>query len=346
MNREPHIALLMPGFPADESDSTCLPYIQSIVRAISKSVKVTVFSFQYPFSKTPYKWHNVHVIPMGGANKKGIAKPLLWRRVQRTVKQVHAENPFTHIHAYWLRECALVGVGLSKKMNLPFIITMMGQDAQAGNRYVKSSIVANATLVALSQRQQSIFEQAHAFRCDAVIPLGAERAAVHDVERDIDVLGVGSLVEVKRWEEFINAIAQLKSDRPRLRVQLIGEGALEQQLKSYAAQQGLEGFIEWTGLLPHDEVLRRMNRSKILLHSSSYESFGMVFSEAFQMGMCVVSDEVGWALPSAHWKVGPPSTWPDSIQSFLDDLPELPNNDFMTVEEVASNYLSLYGRNV
>src|SRR5205085_3532741 len=46
----------------------------------------------------------------------------------------------------------------------------------------------------------------------------------------------------------------------------------------------LEKNISLPGMLHHEKVLPLMQRSKILLHPSSYEGFGMVYLEALYAG--------------------------------------------------------------
>ncbi|WP_431210731.1 glycosyltransferase [Puia sp. P3] len=54
--------------------------------------------------------------------------------------------------------------------------------------------------------------------------------------------------------------------------------------------------------LAHGEVLRYMQRSKILLHTSAYEGFGTVMIEALYAGAHVVSfvDTAGMAVKNWH----------------------------------------------
>ena len=53
------IVLLVPGFPASEAETDCLPAVQNFVKTIASrnpDVAVHVFSFQYPFERRDYSW--------------------------------------------------------------------------------------------------------------------------------------------------------------------------------------------------------------------------------------------------------------------------------------------------
>ena len=55
------------------------------------------------------------------------------------------------------------------------------------------------------------------------------------------------------------------------------------------AKYGLQLNISLTGELPHTDVLKWMQRAKLLLHPSSYEGFGIVSIEALCAGCEVIS---------------------------------------------------------
>ena len=58
MKSDKHIIWLVPGFADGENDTTCLTYLQSMLRTFEEEypqIRITVFTFQYPFKKGWYK---------------------------------------------------------------------------------------------------------------------------------------------------------------------------------------------------------------------------------------------------------------------------------------------------
>ena len=58
------LVILIPGFPENERDSTCVPFPQSFVKnlkQINPFLHIIVIAFQYPFSPGTYDWHGVEV---------------------------------------------------------------------------------------------------------------------------------------------------------------------------------------------------------------------------------------------------------------------------------------------
>jgi hypothetical protein len=62
----------------------------------------------------------------------------------------------------------------------------------------------------------------------------------------------------------------------------------------------LGNVIKLLGLLRNEQVLGYLAQSKILLHTSNHEGFGMIFAEALQQETMVVSTPVGSIFESPN----------------------------------------------
>jgi glycosyltransferase involved in cell wall biosynthesis len=70
---------------------------------------------------------------------------------------------------------------------------------------------------------------------------------------------------------------------------VVGDGPEQESLKNRARALEVEDNLEFAGSIGHDEVLRLMQRARILLHPSSYEGFPGVCQEALSCGAHVIS---------------------------------------------------------
>ncbi|HET8964144.1 MAG TPA: hypothetical protein VFM99_09615, partial [Chitinophagales bacterium] len=69
------ILILTPGFPIDEQDNNCIPFIQDYVLALAENIgkeNICLISFQYPFVKGNYLWNGITIYSAGGKNRKNI----------------------------------------------------------------------------------------------------------------------------------------------------------------------------------------------------------------------------------------------------------------------------------
>ena len=84
------LIVLSPGFPQDEQDSTCIPWLQQFLlslRRVSPSLEVVVIAFQYPFHSREYTWHGIRVFALGGANRKTWRRLITWAKALRKFVQ-------------------------------------------------------------------------------------------------------------------------------------------------------------------------------------------------------------------------------------------------------------------
>ncbi len=307
-DRKKTLIILSPGFAANEADSTCLPPQQQFVNALHEefsSVKLIILAFQYPFSDTPYQWKNATVIPFNGKNKSKLFRLLLWIRVWKCLNDLKKEYTVIGLFSFWYGECALIGKWFGKRNNIQHFTWLLGQDARKGNKYVKFLQPRSSELVALSDFLVKEFARNYQVSPAYVIPIGIdpELYPVMPAERDIDILGAGSLIPLKRYELLIETVKALKKNSPNIRAVICGEGQEKNNLESLIKKAGLEGSILLMGDTPHAEVLQLMQRSKLFLHPSSYEGFGIVCLEALYAGAQVISfcDPTNEQIP--HWHI-------------------------------------------
>jgi hypothetical protein len=97
-------------------------------------------------------------------------------------------------------------------------------------------------------------------------------------QKDIDILGVGSLIPLKRYDIFVSIVKQITDKIPAVQAVLCGKGTEENNLKSLIKKINLQKSISLTDELPHKDVLEIMQRSKIFLHLEALAAGGHVIS--------------------------------------------------------------------
>src|SRR5262245_54095463 len=142
ITREPisRICHLVPGFPATEAETDCLPPVQNLVKAIvrrNQDIAVHVVSFQYPFEARDYTWHGAMVHALGGRNKRSPIRLRTWFQAFRWVRSLAKAHRIIALHSFWLGECTYVAVWLSRMSGTKHIATICGQDALSDNPYLK-----------------------------------------------------------------------------------------------------------------------------------------------------------------------------------------------------------------
>lgn len=288
------LILVTPGFPKDEDDSTCIPERQIFVRVLKETcpqLNIVVVTFQYPLQPREYCWNGVKVIALGGKNKGGLNRRMTWIGAWQKLKKINKDNQVIGLISFWLDECAFIADKFAKKNHIKHYSWLLGQDARPGNQYVKRMAPKADELIALSDALAKEFKTNYGISPKHIIPGAIDTSLFKSqtTERDIDVLGVGSLIPLKQYHLFIETIAFLKEHLPGIKTVICGKGPEMKKLKELAVNHKLERNLVFKGELSHPEILAYMQRSKILLHPSSYEGFSTVLSEALYAGAHVVS---------------------------------------------------------
>lgn len=338
------LLLITPGFPANEEDSTCIPPLQGYLRALRKSrpeLCISVIATQYPYTSAPYRWNGIEVFPSDGRITSW-RRPLAWLRASRAFDGIRKRGAIGAIHSLWLGECAMLAARFSKRCGSRHVLTLMGQDARDGMGWWRRIDPPSAT-VCLSERHATAFAGMTGGRPDAVVPWGIEGTSkvTSADQRDIDLLFVGSMIEVKRPRSFIEVAERVAKERP-IRAVMIGAKGQRQAATTYIG--GGNGTIEFHNELPRAEVLAWMARSRILLHPSAFESQGYVFDEALLNGMSIVSGEVGSAAASERWRLANDAG--DMVKAVIDLLEHPVSKEALIqrdVNETVKTYLHLYG---
>lgn len=345
MDKVKHILFLVPGFPKDENDFNCIPPLQEfLLKFISTypSIQISVIAFQYPYIKDSYFWNGINVVPLGGRSSSA-KKPLVWLKAFSNAIKIHKSFPIDVIHSLWLGECAMIGKLLSKKFGCQHICTLMGQDVKSSNKYLRWLKTADIKFIALSRNQADLFLKLTNKNVSEIIHWGIDDQIINSQERDIDLLGVGSLIPLKNYSLFINEVEEVVSFFPNLKCVLVGSGPELNKLKMMSEKKGLSNNIRFTGLLDRKEIFNLMQRSKILIHPSKFEGFGFVFAEALANGMNIVSFDVGIAQENQKWTIAKDEK--DFISITKKMLREKLNYDpinLFPLQETVDRYFALY----
>jgi glycosyltransferase involved in cell wall biosynthesis len=268
--------------------------MQMFVKALQQGnpqTKVIVLAFQYPFFSSDYLWKGVRVIAFGGKSRGQIFRLATWLGVWRALINLNKEYQLKGLLSFWLGECAFVANWFGRFKGLPHYCWLLGQDAKAGNKYAGWLSLKKEQLIALSDFIARQYASNYGITPATVIPLGIDAGAFKAPapERDIDILGAGSLIPLKQYDIFIRIISQLKPFYPNIKAVICGDGPERGRLQQTIKKLNMQHNIQLMGEVPHPLVLAFMQRSKILLHTSVYEGFGAVCLEALYAGAQVVS---------------------------------------------------------
>ncbi len=218
-------------------------------------------------------------------------------------------NSFDVIHAhYWLS--GLVAKEISNELNIPFIFTSHSLgiflDGYNKERVDCEKIVMTATNLVTAS---SVFETmliADTYKIDEnkikKITPGVDRKIFIpnlSVEKENIILSIGRIQEQKgqlQTIEFLNNFKKIQND---FKCYFIGGPSGKHgneylhELKQTIKDFNLDKHVEFLGDLPQTEIIELFKKAKLLIHTSKFETFGLVAIEANTMGVPVLTTNNG-----------------------------------------------------
>ena len=317
MNSRPKaFVVLTPAFPSSESPVNWVTTQQLFVRTLKKNypqLKVIVLSFYYPYEASEYEWHGIPVSSFDGMRQRKLRRIFFWRRIWKKLSILRRENEVIGLYSFWCGECALIGSYYGKIYGIRHYCWLCGQDARKSNKLVKFIRPKPRELIAMSDFLTEEFFRNHSVRPQYMIPNGIDPVEFEPMTasaeggkrsgRDIDVLAVGTLSRFKQYDLLVDIIRSLRQSFPSIRALHCGEGEDKQRIQQLIDRADLETHLSLLGEIPHREVLGYMQRTRVFLHTSNYEGFGVVCLEALYAGAHVISFIKPMKPEIPHWHI-------------------------------------------
>jgi glycosyltransferase involved in cell wall biosynthesis len=116
--------------------------------------------------------------------------------------------------------------------------------------------------------------------------------------REPRVLYVGRVERASRWKGLhvlLESLVPLRELVPDVRLEIVGDGDDVTSLQAHARRLGVDGIVDWTGPVAHEDLPDHYRRAGVTVLPSltESESFGMTLVEAMASGCPVVGSAVG-----------------------------------------------------
>jgi len=216
---------------------------------------------------------------------------------------------FDIIHAhYWLS--GLVAKQISEEKNIPYVFTShsLGVFLEGYNKErvdcEKMVMTSSNFVTASSQYEYVIISKNYKIDENKIkkITPGLDRKIFTpdlNLPRENIFLSIGRIQEQKKQLETIKFLNNFKKVDSNFLCYFIGGPSGKSgddylaELKESVKELNLETNIKFLGNLPQKEIKDLMNKSKLLIHTSQYETFGLVAIEANSMGLPILSINTG-----------------------------------------------------
>lgn len=206
----------------------------------------------------------------------------------------------THLHNHIAKSSGTVAMLAGALADIPYSFTLHGPDIFfAPDHWRLDAKIARARFVAcishFARAQAMLFSDPDHWGKLKIVHCGVDPARYDGTgPRDgTRLLFVGRLAAVKGVPVLLQALAQARTQRPDLRLTLVGDGPERAALTDLADTLGLGEAVEFTGYRSQSEVADLLARSDCLVLPSFAEGLPVVLMEAMAARLPVIATRVG-----------------------------------------------------
>ena len=313
-------------------------YVEKISDQLSKNNQVTVVTAEKAesFVKGNLNFYSLNLFEKDLSTEK---KEKYLVDFKKRLDEILDLKSFDLIHAhYWLS--GLVAKEIANELNLPLIFTSHSLgvflDGYNKERVDCEKLVMDASNIVTSS---SIFEEfmiSENYKIDEnkikkITPGIDKEIFIPDVtiKRENIFLSIGRIQEQKGQVETIKFLENFRKVENNFKCYFIGGPSGKsgeeylQTLKDTVKELSLESHIEFLENLPQIEIKELLNKSKLLIHTSQFETFGLVAVEANSMGVPVLTTNNGALLETIENNINgycSESLIDGSVNKYVQDL--------------------------
>ena len=283
-------------------------YVQQISKHLSNKHNVTVVTAEKAenFKNENLEFYSLNLfdpdLPMDD-------KELYLIEFQKKLEETFELSNFDVIHShYWLS--GLVAKDISGKFNIPYIFTShsLGVFLEGYNNErtdCEKIVMTSSNFVTASTNYENIL-LSESYKIDKkkikLIKPGVDENLFSpdpNLSKENIFLSIGRIQKQKRQLEAIEFLSSFREINNDFKCYFIGGPSGNSgddyfvELKKIVKDLDLESHIEFLGNLPQSKIRELLNRSKLLIHTSEYETFGLVAVEAHSVGVPVISINQG-----------------------------------------------------
>lgn len=158
-------------------------------------------------------------------------------------------------------------------------------------RWPRCQIFNNFAAATAARHTRRFFTPEHLFVVRNGLDLQRFRSVPFVPTQRAHIVGVGTLLPVKRWERLLRAARTLRQQGYNFLVQIVGDGPLHTSLLQEAHRLDITDCVEFLGY--RDDIPDILGKATFVSHTAESEGCPNVVMEAMACGRAVVAMDVG-----------------------------------------------------
>lgn len=282
-------------------------HIQKWVSSLSlKNIEIGLFSLHH-FNEAVYgNLSNITVLNNPAyKNSRSVFTKLNYLTNMGLLKKQLAFYKPDILHAHYATSYGLLGAKTNFK---PYIVSVWGSDVydfpkiSALHKKLVKRVFANATAICSTSHCMKQETMKYTNSPVEIVPFGVDvnifkPGAINLESKKEITIGIIKSLEKKYGIEFLikafNVVLKKHPDK-HLKLKIVGQGSKRMEYEKLCRELSITDKVEFTGKVPHEEVVKYHNLIDIFVSLSTLdsESFGVSLVEAMACGKPVIASDV------------------------------------------------------
>lgn len=258
---------------------------------------------------------NIHKIPIG-KDKDNLhyqsQKDLIvyaWKAYFFSRKLIR-KNKYDLSHSFFSVPCGFISLLLKWRRKIPYVVSLRGADVPGYSERFSviykfltpliKVIWKNASLVV--SNSEGLKNLALKTKPDQEIKVIYNGADIEEFKPGLDseylggtfrIICVSRITGRKGIRYLIEAVSQLISKYPQIRLQIVGEGNEKKNLEEQVKKLKLENVVEFCGLIKHQNLPDYYRKSNVFVLPSLNEGMSNTMLEALASGLPIIATDTG-----------------------------------------------------
>lgn len=228
---------------------------------------------------------------------ESLSGKLMFFGIQKTISVLMKHNQYDMIHAHVALPDGYAAMEISKKYNVPLIVTVHGKDfssslnRKAPYKSIAKTLIHADNIILVSNKLKVICNEKFPEVSNKKIQViyngvneiffnRSNSALLEKNEQKLKLLSVSNLIDSKGIDINLKAISILKKKGIDVEYNIVGEGIEEQNLKKLAVELNITKQVNFLGKKNRVEIAYQINECDIFSLPSWNEAFGIAYIEA------------------------------------------------------------------
>lgn len=238
--------------------------------------------------------HEVLVIWCPGFRKdrrfrKFFSKLAFWIS-QKQLRSLVKSKDIDLIHAQDIFKSGLIASIMSKRFNIPFVVTTRGPRKETKRNYAKNLLKTAKACINLNKND--LTESKLYNENSYLVPHGLnkqflEQQKTYSLNAKVP-LKIVTLCRLLDWKNIDKVLWALNDLNFEVIFDIYGRGTDKKRLVALVQKLGLENRVHFKGFLPYEQVPTTLKNYDVFVLPSYFETMGRVFFEAMACGLPII----------------------------------------------------------